>query len=82
MANFLDIKTTDTAYARVMGLWVHYKKVLTLPFLEYRYEDLVEDFHHTTKRIVDFIGLGGLKTSSVTGNKRLTDLFLRRVTRM
>ncbi len=58
MANFLDIKTTDTAYARVMGLWVHYKKVLTLPFLEYRYEDLVEDFRHTTKRIVDFIGLG------------------------
>ena len=57
MANFLDIKTTDKAYASVMGLWGHYKEVLTLPFMEYRYEDLVENFHHTTHRIIDFIGL-------------------------
>ena len=61
MANFLDIKTTDKAYARVMGLWVHYKEVLTMPFMEYRYEDLVEDFHHTTHRIIDFIGLSWSK---------------------
>ncbi len=61
MANFLEIKTTDKAYARVMGLWVHYKEVLTLPFMEYRYEDLVEDFHHTTQRIIDFIGLSWSK---------------------
>ena len=57
MANFLDIKTTDKAYASIMGLWLHHREVLTLPFMEYKYEDLVEDFHHTTQRIIDFIGL-------------------------
>ena len=61
MANFLDIKTTDRAYAQIMGLWVHYKEILTLPFIEYRYEDLVEDFHHTTHRVIDFIGLSWTK---------------------
>ncbi len=61
MANFLDIKTTDRAYGQVMSLWGHYKNVLNLSFIEYRYEDLVEDFHMTTRRIIDFIGLSWSK---------------------
>ena len=57
MVNFLDIQSTAQAYADVMGLWRHYKPILTLPVLEYRYEDLVADFDGTVGRILEFIGL-------------------------
>lgn len=58
MANFLDIKTTGLAYEAVMGLWLHFRTLLAGSWMEYRYEDLVENFDDTVLRVVDFIGVG------------------------
>ncbi|MCW8925539.1 MAG: sulfotransferase, partial [Xanthomonadales bacterium] len=58
MANFLDIKTTGLAYEAVMGLWMHYRTLLTGSWMEYRYEDLVEDFDDTVSQVLEFIGVG------------------------
>jgi len=58
MVNFLDLRQTARTYEAVMGLWLHYRENLTLPYLEYRYEDLVEDFDGVVRRVLDFIGAG------------------------
>jgi tetratricopeptide (TPR) repeat protein len=58
MANFLDLQTTASAYEAVMGLWLHYRAGLDDSWLEYRYENLVENFDETVSRILDFIGVG------------------------
>ena len=58
MVNFLDLKRTAETYAAVMGLWLEYRDSLTLPHLEYRYEDLVEDFESMVRQVLDFIGVG------------------------
>ncbi len=57
MINFLDLERTATTYAAVMELWLQYRDGLSLPWLAYRYEDLVEDFQGTLKEALDFIGL-------------------------
>ncbi len=56
MASFLSLDSTVAAYAGVMGLWLKYRKILSLPFLEVRYEDLVDDFEETARAVMDFIG--------------------------
>ncbi len=58
MVNFLDLKRTAETYAAVMGLWRDYRESLTLAHLEYRYEDLVEDFESVARQALDFIGAG------------------------
>jgi tetratricopeptide (TPR) repeat protein len=58
MANFLDIGTTGLAYEAVMGLWLHYRSLLAGSWLEYRYEDLVENFADTVSQVLDYIGVG------------------------
>jgi tetratricopeptide (TPR) repeat protein len=58
MANFLEIETTGLAYEAVMGLWLHYRTVLAGSWMEYRYEDLVENFDDTVSQVLDFIGVG------------------------
>lgn len=58
MIHFLDMEDTARFYAATLGLWNHYKSVLTdLRYLEYRYEDLIGDFDGTSRRILDFIGV-------------------------
>jgi hypothetical protein len=56
MVNFLSLEQTARFYAAVMDLWLHYRAVLGLEFLEIRYEDLVADFETTARRLVGFIG--------------------------
>jgi len=58
MANFLDLERTAETYVAVMGLWLHYRQALSLPWLEYHYEDLVADFRGTLEGVLDFIGVG------------------------
>ncbi|MEE8534884.1 MAG: tetratricopeptide repeat protein [Kiloniellales bacterium] len=58
MVNFLDLERTAETYAAVMGLWRHYREALTLTWMEYRYEDLVEDFEGVVRTVLDFIGVG------------------------
>jgi len=57
MLNFLELATTGEFYATVMGLWLHYRSVLSVPWMEYRYETLVEDFENTVREVLDFIGV-------------------------
>lgn len=57
MRQFLDIDDTVRFYATVMGLWLHYKKVLNINVLETRYEDIVADLEVAAKRIFEFIGV-------------------------
>lgn len=58
MIHFLDLERTGRLYAEVMGLWLHYREILTAPWLEYRYEDLTDNFDGTARRVLDFIGVG------------------------
>ncbi len=57
MVNFLEIKTTALAYHAVMGLWLHYREVLNIPWMEYKYEDLVSNFDATVASVLEFIGV-------------------------
>jgi tetratricopeptide (TPR) repeat protein len=57
MLNFMELQTTGEFYAAVMDLWLHYRSILTVPWKEYRYEDLVDDFDGTVRGVLDFIGV-------------------------
>lgn len=56
MVNFFDIERTARAYGAVMELWRHYRTVLGLEYLEFRYEDLIFELEATARRLVAFIG--------------------------
>ena len=56
MANFLDLRATAETYVATMTLWLRYRNDMKLPWLEYRYEDLVAAPEPTLRRIFDFIG--------------------------
>ena len=56
MANFQDLADTARFYDAVMGLWRHYREVLSLDWLEYRYEDLAREPEPTLRRVLDFLG--------------------------
>lgn len=58
MANFLDLTSTGKAYEAVMGLWLHYRPLLADSWMEYKYENLVENFNGTVSQVLDFIGVG------------------------
>ncbi|MDH3903682.1 MAG: sulfotransferase, partial [Xanthomonadales bacterium] len=58
MANFLDLQATGQTYEAVMGLWLQYRAGFEGSWLEYRYENLVENFDDTVSGILDFIGVG------------------------
>jgi hypothetical protein len=57
MINFLDLNATARSYNAVMELWLHYRQVLQIPWLEYRYESLISDFDGTVGGVLDFIGV-------------------------
>jgi hypothetical protein len=54
--HLMSLKGSALLYSAVMDLWVHYRAVMQLSFLEVRYEDLVAEFETVTRRIADFIG--------------------------
>jgi tetratricopeptide (TPR) repeat protein len=57
MVNFLDLGRTAETYRAVMGLWLHYRAVISLPWHEIRYESLVEDFEGQLRALTEFLGL-------------------------
>jgi len=56
MVHFHTLSNTARFYAAVMDLWRHYRAELDLSYIEVRYEDLVDQFEPTARRLVDFIG--------------------------
>lgn len=57
MIHFLNLESTVEFYAQVMGFWLESRSKLGVPWIEYRYEDLVADFEATAGRVLDFMGL-------------------------
>jgi len=54
--SFATLESTARAYASVINLWLHYREVLGLDWLEVRYEDTVQDSEATVRRVLDFLG--------------------------
>jgi len=55
--HFDSLAASAELYSRVMTLGILLQKQLPLPVLELRYEDLVEDWAHQLRRLLDFAGL-------------------------
>jgi tetratricopeptide (TPR) repeat protein len=56
MVAFLDLERTVEFYAAVMDLWLHYRSVLGLNWIEIRYEDLIQDFEAQARQLLDHLG--------------------------
>jgi tetratricopeptide (TPR) repeat protein len=50
-------QTTADFYATVMRWWMHIRDMLTLQFIEVRYEDAVTEFEKTYRAMLGFLGL-------------------------
>ena len=57
MANFLNVKDTVTLYVNIMKLWSIYSEKLELNVEIVKYENLISNFEHTSKKILDFLDL-------------------------
>jgi tetratricopeptide (TPR) repeat protein len=55
--NYLNLANTVTAYCRTMGIWQAIKPMLQNPWLEVRYEDMVEDLESVARRSLAFLGV-------------------------
>lgn len=55
--NWLTMEETVAQYAFVMDLWLQARPKLVQPWIEVRYEDLVDDPEQEGKRVTRFLGL-------------------------
>ena len=54
---FLTLEGTAENYAVTMGLWRHVSSILPAPWLEVRYEDMVEDLESVARKTLEFLGV-------------------------
>jgi hypothetical protein len=54
---YLSLEGTVTQYLSVIGFWRTLVPRLRNPFLEVRYEELVDDLEGVSKRALDFLGI-------------------------
>jgi hypothetical protein len=57
MANFLRLEDAVSLYVDVMDLWRQYASLLPIRYHPIRYEDMVDDFEGSMRRVTEFIGL-------------------------
>ncbi|MDP6403838.1 MAG: sulfotransferase [Alphaproteobacteria bacterium] len=57
MRNLDSLADAANLYCRVMGLWLEARDELSLPWLEYRYEDLAGQSGETLDRVLGFLGV-------------------------
>lgn len=57
MANFYSLENTVRFYDIVMDLWLHFRSILSLDWMELRYEDMLEDLEDRTRTLCRFLGL-------------------------
>ena len=57
-ACFLALEDTAQVYAKVMYLWQRIIQILPLNYHRIRYEDLVSNFEHETRALLNFIQVG------------------------
>jgi len=55
--NLLTWEKTINLYVQTMNWWIYIKGVMNLDFIELRYEDAVNNFEPTFRKIFDFINL-------------------------
>lgn len=55
MATFTTLEDTAAAYAAVMDLWREYTQFLPIQYHMIRYEDLVDNMEHETRRLLSFL---------------------------
>lgn len=55
--HFADLQSAANLYAGVMNLGLHFQRVLPLPVLRVRYEDLIADWEGEVRRLLAFAGL-------------------------
>lgn len=55
--HLLTWRGTAEFYAQTMTWWMHAKRQMTMPFIEFRYEDAVSGFEQTFQRVFEFLGL-------------------------
>lgn len=53
-----ELETAARHYALIMDLVEHYRREMTLRYLPFRYEDMVDDQEASVRRILGFIGEG------------------------
>ncbi|MGA3284075.1 MAG: sulfotransferase [Verrucomicrobiota bacterium] len=56
-AFYLTLEDTVTEYASLMGFWLSIKPKMPGPWLEVRYEDLVDDLESVARRTLEFLGV-------------------------
>ncbi len=54
---FFSLEGTTEAYAITMGIWRTVAPLMPAPYLEVRYEDMVEDLESVARRTLDFLGV-------------------------
>jgi tetratricopeptide (TPR) repeat protein len=54
---FLNLENTVKAYTRAMGNWQTLKPMVKNPWLEIRYEDMVDDLESVLRQTLNFLGL-------------------------
>jgi len=57
MVHFLTLEDTARMYEKMMGLWLHQRDLLTVEFIEVRYEDTTRDLEAQARKLIDFVGL-------------------------
>jgi tetratricopeptide (TPR) repeat protein len=55
VVGYRSLETASRFYAGVMRLWFHMRTTVGLPWIEVRYEDLVEDSEAVSKRVIGFL---------------------------
>lgn len=56
-AAYLSLEGTVAEYAALMEVWLKLRPLLKNPWLEVRYEDMVENLESVARRTLDFLGL-------------------------
>jgi tetratricopeptide (TPR) repeat protein len=54
---FLELESTVRTYSRVMGIWQALKPLIKNPWIEVRYEDMVDDLESVARRTLNFLGV-------------------------
>ena len=57
LANFTSLEGTAEVYGKLMGLWGRQKNLIDLPWMEFRYEDLVADMEGVIRSVLTFLDL-------------------------
>ena len=56
-AAYLSLEGTVNDYAAIMSLWQTLAPLMPTPYLEVRYEDMVEDLESVARKTLDFLGV-------------------------